>query len=58
MLRFAVVSSVVLCVTRVVAQAAPPSTASESAATVTLLQLIRSGPATEIVYTCHFEIDR
>ena len=44
-LRFAVVSSVLLCASRVLAEAAPPSAASESTASVTPPRLIRALPA-------------
>ena len=45
MLRFAVVSSVVLCASRALAQAAPPKSAEESAASVTPPRLVRAQPA-------------
>ena len=45
-LRFAVVSSIVLSVSRALAEEPPPNASSENAATVTPPRLIRSEPAT------------
>ena len=44
-LRFVVLSSVVLCASRVLAQEAPPSAETESAASVTPPRLLRAEPA-------------